>query len=392
MWMKFIATCSCLGIMIPRGNVVSIDKVRILFVDDEPNVLAGIRRMLRRAGTDWEIHAAESVDLAIGMVGELGIDLIVSDFNMPERDGLDLIRSLKETNEHKDIPVIMLTGNAEVDLKRRALDAGAIDLLSKPVVKEDLLARLHSVLQIRKYQQELVDSNELLEKRVEERTAELERSRNELLWRLAYAVEARDDDTGAHIARVSKYTRVIAESLGLSADYVNSLYLASPLHDIGKIAVPDSILHKPGKLTETEWVEIQKHCQVGWEILMRPAEIDGTIESSNPLLERAAEIALSHHEKWDGSGYPSGLVGDAIPLSGRIVAAADVLDALCTKRSYKESIPFEESFAMLQEMSGKHFDPDVIRACEGCREMLEQIASEEQGEVIESDSFRKNAA
>ncbi len=364
---------------------MSNDQTRILFVDDESNVLSGIRRMLHRSGEDWDIHTAESVDLAIACVHQHQFDVVVSDFNMPERDGLDLIRSLKDSEAFEDIPVIMLTGNAEADLKRRALDAGAIDLLSKPVHQEDLIARLRSVLQLRSCQQELVKSNALLEQRVADRTNELERSRNELLWRLAYAVEARDDETGAHIARVARFTRVIASAIGLPADVVTSLYLASPLHDIGKIAIPDSILHKPDGLTDEERLEVQKHCRIGWDILMRPAIVEGSASDSNPLLECAAEIALNHHEKWDGSGYPEGLSGEEIPLAGRIVAAADVLDALCTKRSYKESIPFDDSFKTIQGMSGSHFDPEVVRACTACIDQLKTIASEqeERDEVIE---------
>ncbi len=371
---------------------MSQDAVNILFVDDEVNVLSGIRRMLRNVESGWVIHTAESVDLAIACAQDQDIDVVVSDFNMPERDGLDLIRSLKSSADLNDIPVIMLTGNAEVDLKRRALDAGAIDLLSKPVQQEDLIARLRSVLQLRMYQKQLVESNVLLEQRVEERTQELARSRNELLWRLAFAVEARDNETGSHIARVARFTREIAIAMGLPTNEVESLYAASPLHDIGKIAVPDSILHKPGMLTEDERQEIQKHCQIGWDILMHPSDLDGAESDTNPLLECAAEIALNHHEKWDGSGYPRGLSGSDIPIAGRIVAAADVLDALCTKRSYKESIPFEESFSAIQEMSGSHFDPDVIRACVACCDKLKMIASEQHEEHAENTASRGVAA
>lgn len=356
---------------------MSQNRVNLLFVDDEANVLSGIRRMLRNVDADWAIHTAGSVDQAIACVESNDIDVVVSDFNMPERDGLELIRCLKDSDDFNDIPVIMLTGNAEADLKRRALDAGAIDLLSKPVQHEDLIARLRSVLQLRTVQKQLVENNTLLEQRVQERTQELALSRNELLWRLAYAVEARDNETGLHIARVARFTREIAITMGLPSDEVESLYAASPLHDIGKIAVPDSILHKPGMLTTEERLEIQKHCQIGWDILMHPTGIDGNESDSNPLLECAAEIALNHHEKWDGSGYPRGLSGHDIPLAGRIVAAADVLDALCTKRSYKESIPFEESLSAILEMSGTHFDPDVIRACDQCYDKLKAIASEQ---------------
>jgi len=346
---------------------------KILFVDDEPKVLSGIIRLLRKERFVWDIETANSVDEAIKLLAQDDFDLVVSDFNMPERDGLDLISEMRLNSNYADIPVIMLTGNAEVDLKRRALDAGAIDLLSKPVSQEDLLARLRSVLQLRECQKKILEANAVLECRVALRTQELERSRNEVLWRLAYAVEARDNETGAHIARVARFSKVIAEEYGLSAEKVNQIYFASPLHDVGKIAVPDSILHKPGKLSGAERQVIEGHCTIGWDILMRPMMINDQGQDKNLLIECAAEIALSHHEKWDGSGYPKGISGHDIPVSARIVAVADVLDALCATRSYKSGIPFDKSFKMICQMSRNHFDPEIIEACLRCKDQLQDI-------------------
>ena len=360
--------------------------IHILFVDDESFVLQSIKRMLRSKREEWALYYAGSVDEAFSIANSTDLDIIVSDYNMPGKDGLELLIESKSHPRLQKVPVVMLTGNAEVDLKRRALENGALDLLSKPVGKEDLIARLQSAIQLRLCWLELEEINAGLERRVRERTLELERTRNELIWRLSYAVEARDEDTGAHITRVAKCTRVIAEQLGLSASIVDELFYASALHDIGKIAIPDAILHKPGKLTLDERATIELHCSKGWEILTKEAELPGMDCAQNPLLELAAEIVLSHHEKWDGSGYPSGILGEKIPISGRIVAAADVLDALCSKRAYKESIPFSDSFQRVLDMSGSHFDPEVIEACKRCEEQLHEIL--QPGSVLDSSTIK----
>lgn len=342
----------------------------ILFVDDEDRVLQGIKRLLHSHKAGWKLHFANSVDEAFESASQFPIDLVISDYNMPMRNGIDLIDAFKAEPRLADIPVVMLTGNAETDLKSRALQHGALDLLNKPVNKEDLIARMQSALRLRKCQTELQNLNKTLEERVEQRTSELEDTRNELIWRLSYAVEARDEETGAHIVRVATCTKLIATTLGLSRERVNEIYIASVLHDIGKISVPDRVLHKAGKLDDAERELIEGHCQSGWKILKHNLSFSNADPSNNPVMETAAEIALSHHEHWDGSGYPSGLSGEEIPLTGRIVAAADVLDALCSKRSYKASMPFDESFAVLTQSSGAQFDPKVIEACIQCKEEL----------------------
>ncbi|MBO6513842.1 MAG: response regulator [Phycisphaerales bacterium] len=275
-------------------------RTRILFVDDESNVLSSIRRLLRSESSIWEIFTADSVDRGIECIQADEIDLVVSDFNMPEKDGLELLGWITKNYSLNTVPFIMLTGNAEHDLKRRAINAGAVDLLNKPIMKEDLLARLRNAINVRDYQKSLVDLNAELESRVEERTKELESSRNELLWRLAYATEARDDVTGTHIDSVARLTKQIALSYGLIREQVDCIHLASMLHDIGKIAIPDSILLKPGKLTDDERKHMETHCKSGWYILTRPTNIDGSSSGPNQLLECAAEVALSHHEYWDG--------------------------------------------------------------------------------------------
>lgn len=345
----------------------------ILFIDDDSMVRASFMRLLRNERARWSLHFAESVDEAIEVCQRESIDLIVSDYNMPGKTGLELLQWVKSDAYYQNVPVVMLTGDTELDLKRRSLEAGAVDLLSKPINKEDLLARLHSTLLISQFQRRLIDQNEQLEQRVSERTRELENSRNELLWRLAMVVEARDNTTGEHIIRVAEITRILAKHYPLPSSFVDALYHTSPLHDVGKIAIPDSILLKPGKLTTEERRVVETHCRIGSEVLQRPLRGSERNTLDNPMLEIAAVIALTHHEKWDGSGYPDGLSGKQIPISGRIVALADVIDALTAKRPYKPAIAFDDAFAMIEEMSGTHFDPDLVEVARGAQAEIRVI-------------------
>jgi len=353
-------------------------KKHILFVDDEPNVLKGIERMLHSQRDEWVLNSAQSVDAALDLTAKAAFDAVVSDISMPGKDGFELLRILHESDTTKDIPVIILTGNKEHSLKRRALEMGATDLLNKPVTREDLLARLRSVLRLKSYQDDLKAHNNLLEQKVRERTAELEESRLDIILRLGKAAEYRDEETGNHILRVGCYCRVLAEELGMTPDFIEMIFLTSPLHDIGKIGIPDNILLKPGKLTLDERSIMQEHCAIGAQLLSeeinslhlflvereavprekRPAGKD------NPLLQMASTIALTHHEKWDGSGYPNGLAGQAIPLVARIVAVADIYDALRSMRPYKPSCSEEETRKIMKDECRKHFDPLVFAAFE----------------------------
>jgi len=316
-------------------------------------------------------------------------DAVVTDAQMPGMDGLQLIRRLRQAEQTRDVPIIVLTGSSDRDLKRRALDLGATDLLNKPIVAEDLVARLRSVLRLKAYQDELKCQNDLLEQKVRERTRQLEASRLDIIWRLGKAAEFRDEDTGNHILRVGYFSRVIAETLGLNRDFADRLFLASPLHDIGKLGIPDSILLKPGKLTEDEWHIMRQHCEIGAAILQQHSnmgsvfqqwdshEFSTTCESlENPILEMAASIALTHHEKWNGKGYPRGLAGEEIPLVGRIVAISDVYDALTSERPYKPAFSEEEVLANIQEGVGQHFDPEVAAAFDSSFEKIRAIRSE----------------
>jgi putative two-component system response regulator len=393
----------------PNTTVATDQRKKILFVDDEPNFLAGLRRMLRGYRDQWDLHFAESVDSALALCDQVAFDTIVSDVNMPEKTGFDLLAALKSNEKTRDVPVIILTGNAESDLKRKALDCGATDLLNKPVGMEDLTARLRNVTKIKDYEDQLRNQNEILEHRVCERTLALEYSRLDIIWRLAKAGEFRDEDTGEHVLRVAACSRALSTVLRMDEAFTAALFATSPLHDIGKIGIPDGILLKTGKLTVDERHIMQRHCDIGAAILLekpkgmeylgphdvRSVEVLDDDEASGlDLRSMAAEIALTHHEKWDGTGYPKGLRGDEIPVSGQIVAIADVYDALRSERAYKSAFSVDLTLEKMSPGKGSHFAPDVFDAFEKSVDVFEEIRSDlcdhETSEVDsdETHSFR----
>ncbi len=371
---------------------------KILFVDDDTAILRSLQRMLRREREAWDMTFLDSPHAALEQTLLSDFDAVVTDLQMPGIDGLQLLQRLRETEKTQDVPVIVLTGSSDRHLKREALDLGATDLLNKPIEIEDLLARLRSVLHLKACQDELKCQNELLEHKVRERTRQLEASRLDIIWRLGKAAEFRDEDTGNHILRVGYYSRAIAEVLGLDHDYVDRLLFAAPLHDIGKLGIPDSVLLKPGKLTEDEWYIMRQHCELGAAILQQHSNMERVFEDwgglgfstvydslENPVLEMAATIALTHHEKWNGKGYPRGLAREEIPLEGRIVAISDVYDALTSERPYKPAFSEEKALAIIREDVGEHFDPEVYAAFDLCIESIRTIRnkfSDEQDAVF----------
>jgi putative two-component system response regulator len=303
-----------------------------------------------------------------------GYDAVVSDIKMPGMSGLELLSRLQATPATKDIPVIMLTGLDDGGLKSRALELGAADLLHKPVDPADLRARLHNVLRLKAYEDELRAWNHLLEERVRQRTAELFQSRLDIIWRLGKAAEHRDEETGHHVVRVGYFSRAIAEALGMDSAFAETLFLAAPLHDIGKIGIPDGILFKRGPLTPGETATMRQHCHIGARILSEECRIRkaflrgcgeaaGNVESArNPLVDMAASIAFCHHERWDGKGYPRELAKEQIPPESRIVAVADVYDALTSSRPYRAAYPEHWALEILDEEAIGHFAPDVYAA------------------------------
>jgi putative two-component system response regulator len=294
---------------------------------------------------------------------------------MPGVTGLDILRAVRATDETKHLPVLILTAASDAEVKRRAVDLGATDFLPKPVDPHELLPRVRNSLLAKAYQDQLARENCRLEEEVKRRTTELAASREEVVHCLARAAEYRDDDTGEHVMRVGRYVGVIARELGFDEPQVEVLELAAQLHDLGKIAIPDSILRSPGKLEPQQFEVMKKHCGVAKNILQPMDEEQWkTLRShtrlgagllhvrSSPLLMLAAKIAQTHHERWDGCGYPLGLAGEDIPIEGRMTAVADVYDALSSKRPYKPPFPREKCFAILEEGRGAHFDPKVLDA------------------------------
>lgn len=345
---------------------------QILFVDDDADFLEGLKRILRSQRQEWNMQFVDGVDAAMAVTGEVDLDAIVSAADMPVKSGLDLLKELQSSPATSTIPTVILTGSADSNLKRRALDLGATDLLSKPVEPEDLLARIRSVIRLKDYQDQILDQNVLLEHKVRERTRDLEHSRLDIVWRLAKAGEFRDEETGQHVMRVAWCSQILAKQLGLDKTLVAQIFATSPLHDIGKIGIPDGILLKKGELDPQEWAFMERHCAIGAAILMDkpkglPLEFEHGDEAiaandENSLLTLAAEIALNHHERWDGAGYPNRLAGEDIPISGRIVAVADVYDALRSARSYKDPCEVEEVVNMIEVEAGKQFSPAIVKA------------------------------
>jgi putative two-component system response regulator len=364
-------------------------KRRILFVDDEPSVLDGLRRMLRAERDRWNMSFVGSADAALDVMRAADFDAVVSDVNMPDKDGFTLLAELRTDARTQDVPVIILTGRNDGGIKRRALDLGATDLLNKPVDPQDLIARVRSATRLKAYQDQLRDQNTILERKVEERTAELTHSRLDIIWRLGKVAEYRDEETGNHVVRVGCGCRVIAETLGADYEFVETLFLTSPLHDIGKIGIPDAILLKRGPLNDDEWHVMKRHCTIGAKILREDSKVASAFlawrggrtcahsgDGQDPILEMASSIALTHHEWWDGTGYPAGLAGEGIPMESRIVALADAYDALCSERPYKPAFSDAAALTAIRDEVGRHFDPAVYAAFEESAEQLRAIRAE----------------
>ncbi|MGR3319648.1 MAG: HD domain-containing phosphohydrolase [Candidatus Anammoxibacter sp.] len=333
-------------------------KPKILIADDEEMIRTMVEDVLTPVGYDV-IQACDGLD-AMKKIKEFSPDVILTDVNMPNMNGFELLKQLRENEDTKTIPVVMVTALNEIKMRVKAIELGVDDFLGKPMDILELRARIKSLLKVKAYNDHLRDYQKELETEVEKRTKEVKlalikatNASYETIYILSRAAEYRDEDTGAHILRVSHYAGAIARKLGKSDDEVEIILYGAPLHDVGKIGIPDNILMKPGKLSPDEFKIMKGHVGIGAQILKG---------SASPFIKMGEEIALSHHEKWDGSGYPKGLKGEDIPLSGRIIALADVFDALTTKRPYKEAFPVEKATKIIREGRGTHFDPAVMDA------------------------------
>ena len=323
---------------------------RLLIVDDEgPNVRV-LQQALRLAGYE-DVHGTTDSREAVAAFAAVRPDLVLLDLMMPYVDGYEVMRRLALlTPASTHVPVIVLTADASPETRRRALASGATDFLTKPFDVVEVALRVRNLLQVRRLALEL-------EGQVRERTRDLEAARVEMVERLAAAAEYRDDDTGQHTRRVGALAARLAAGLGRPADEVETIRQAAPLHDVGKIGVPDAILLKPGRLTPDEFAVMKTHAAVGGRILAG---------ARFPVLQAAEVIARTHHERWDGTGYPAGLAGEAIPLVGRVVAVADVFDALTHARPYKAAWSVEDAADEVRRQSGRQFDPAVVAAFIRC--------------------------
>lgn len=328
----------------------SILDASILVVDDEPSNVKLLVKMLYSRGYKNVISTTDPQEV-IGLYQSHRIDLIILDLDMPNLDGYGVMDQINALKEELPAPILVLTAQHMQSYKQRALDYGARDYVTKPFDAQELFSRVRNLLQVQISYKYMLFQNDILEQKVEERTQAIHDTRLKIVRHLGRAAEYRDNETGLHIIRMSKVAVVIAKAAGFDDLQCDLLLNAAPMHDIGKIGIPDKILLKPGKLDKEEWEIMKSHVVIGAEIL------DG---DDSVLMCMAHDIALSHHEKWNGEGYPNSLAGADIPLVGRITALADVFDALISERPYKKAWPLKDAIDYLIDEKGKHFDPDLV--------------------------------
>ena len=341
----------------------------ILVADDNLFFREVFRDLLQGMGYDTVL--VEDGEKAVAEALRLDPDLVITDVVMPRMDGFEVTRRLRAEPRTMHIPVVMVTTLSDKDSRLRGLEAGADDFLNKPVDETELGLRVRNLLKVRRYEKYLVEHGRALESEMESKTLELEEAYAkiregymETVTRLTLAAEYRDRETGAHIRRIGLYSRLLASKIGLSGEEVEAIQRASPMHDVGKIGIPDSVLLKNGRFNEEEFSVMKTHCEIGANILHNPGPV---------VLRTAMEIALSHHERWDGSGYPSAEEGCDIPVSGRIVHIVDVYDALRSARPYKPAYEHRSALSIMDEKEAHGFDPDMYRAFRDAAREFEAI-------------------
>ena len=343
---------------------------RIAIVDDSDINLTLLSALVRRLG-DCEPLLFQESPKGLAWCTENRPDLIVVDYMMPELDGLEFIARLRQVSGREDVPILMITANDDKEVRYEALQKGATDFLTKPIDRIEFSARVRNMLALGVSQRKLADKAAWLADEVRKATETVFAREQELLFRMSRAAEFRDPETGAHIQRMAHYSRLIADRLGQTAEEQELILQAAPMHDIGKIGIPDAILLKPERLTTEEFEIMKRHAVIGHELLKG---------SESTILQAAAVIAIAHHEKFDGSGYPYGVAGQSIPLMGRIVAVADVFDALTSIRPYKNAWPLERAEAYMRESSGLHFDPECVEAFFAARDEVLDVHTRYQDE------------
>lgn len=342
-----------------------LEKLTILVVDDEPMNIMVLSDLLKK---EYRVIAAKSGEQALSRVKDNQPDLILLDVMMPGMDGYEVCRKLKASTETQQIPIIFVTAMSEEEDEEKGLTAGAVDYITKPISPAIVTARVRSQLSLKAAQDALTRQNEILEEKVRLRTEDLAKTQDITIFALASLAETRDNETGNHIRRTQHYVKALAKGLiaqglyqdELTEENIELLYKSAPLHDIGKVGIPDNILLKPDKLTNDEFDVMKTHAALGADAISAAEDIFDNPGTS--FLRYAREIAATHHEKWNGLGYPLGLKGTEIPLSGRLMAVADVYDALISKRVYKPAFSHEKAKNILLEGKEEHFDPTIIDA------------------------------
>jgi putative two-component system response regulator len=342
----------------------------VLVVDDDESMRALLQRQMELDG--YRVLAAADGAQAMEMAEGEPPDVVLLDALMPGVDGFKVAEQLKSSERTRTAPIIMVTALEDRDSKLRALKAGVQEFLTKPIDRSEVSLRVQNVLMLKEYSNFLAQQNRILEQMVEERSRQVLASYRETIATLCRAAGYKDEETGSHVRRISYYTEEIATTLGMNAAFCETIHHASPMHDIGKIAIPDAILRKPGALSAAEWEVMKSHTTLG-------AQLIGSGDS--PYLQMGAEIALNHHERWDGGGYPAGLKGQVIPISARIMNICDQYDALRSDRPYKKALSHGNTLEVITVGDGRtmpsHFDPDVLEAFKSCagrfRDIFESI-------------------
>ncbi len=328
--------------------------MRILLVDDNQTNLVLLSKLVAKLPGCEAVTFADPAAVLASMP-KLDFDIAVIDYQMPNYNGVELLREIEMFDRYKGKPVVMVTADTDMATRMACLDAGSIDFLNKPVNPLEFQARMKNLIALVDARNKLADKAEWLREEVEKATTEIREREEEIIDRLTIAASFKDAETGLHTKRVGEYSHLIAQAMGLDARACSDIRLAAPMHDIGKVGIPDAVLLKKGKLTEQEFASMQKHAMLGCDILR---------ESKSSLLQLAATIAATHHERWDGQGYPRRLRGEEIPLAGRIVAVADNFDALTTSRPYKEAWSIASAVEHIRERAGSQFDPECVAAFE----------------------------
>lgn len=365
---------------------------QILIVEDDVMNNRLLSTILTRLG--YTVESAFDGISGLEKVKSSPPDLILLDLNLPRMNGYEVARRLKQDDKTKIIPIVVISSFAEVENRIKSLEAGADDFLSKPIDQVELRARVQSLLKVKMFNDYMVSHQKILEAEVGRRTQQLLQAYEELknasekikhasldtTFRLAQAAEYKDEETGGHIKRIGYYTTAMARAMSFSQQDIEAILYAAPMHDIGKIGIPDRILLKPGPLNEEEWKIMKMHTVIGGRILSN---------SDSYVIQMAEQIALTHHEKWDGSGYPKGLTGSQIPIWGRISAICDVFDALTTNRPYKKAFPIDQSLEILKKGRDTYFDPEVSEAFFSIQEVILSIRREYDDPFFDEDDLKK---